>query len=123
LIFGTGTETFVLDFAEAIWKTTNTNSETVHTDPRPADIDHSVADISKARKQFCYEPQVSLLDGIGSVKHYNTSIDVRPSTRSGVRSSPPPQLSISSGTVVKPSVRKSSVSNVKTCPSNPRARH
>lgn len=67
LIFGTGTETFVLDFAEAIWKTTNTNSETVHTDPRPADIDHSVADISKAREQLGYEPHVSLREGVASL--------------------------------------------------------
>jgi UDP-glucose 4-epimerase len=63
---GTGTETSVLDLAETIQQATNTDSELVHTDPRPADIDHSVAAISKAREQLGYEPRVSLREGIES---------------------------------------------------------
>jgi UDP-glucose 4-epimerase len=61
---GTGTETSVLDLAETIQQASNTDSEIVHTDPRPADIDHSVADIAKAREQLGYEPRISLRDGI-----------------------------------------------------------
>jgi UDP-glucose 4-epimerase len=64
---GTGTETSVLDLAEGIQETTDTKSAIVHTDPRPADIDHSVADISKAREQLGYEPHVSLREGVASL--------------------------------------------------------
>jgi UDP-glucose 4-epimerase len=64
---GTGTETSVLDLAETIQQATNTDSKIVHTDPRPADIDHSVAAIGKARDQLDYEPQVSLREGIVSL--------------------------------------------------------
>jgi UDP-glucose 4-epimerase len=64
---GTGTETSVLDLAENIQEATDTNSEIIHTNPRPADIDHSVADISKARERLGYEPQVSLQEGIASM--------------------------------------------------------
>ncbi len=64
---GTGTETSVLDLAETIQQATDTDSEIVHTEPRPADIDHSVADISKARELLDYEPRVSLQAGIESM--------------------------------------------------------
>jgi UDP-glucose 4-epimerase len=57
----------VLDLAETIQQATDTDSAIVHTDPRPADIDHSVADISKAREQLRYEPRVSLREGIASL--------------------------------------------------------
>jgi len=64
---GTGTRTSVLDLAETIQQVTNTDSEILQTDPRPADIDHSVADISKARERLGYEPRVSLHDGLKSM--------------------------------------------------------
>jgi len=66
-MFGTGTETAVLDLTETIQQATNADSAIVHTDPRPADIDHSVADIWKARERLGYEPQVSLREGIASL--------------------------------------------------------
>jgi putative transposase len=40
VIFGTGTETSVRDLAETVQQTTDSRSEIVHTDLRPADIDH-----------------------------------------------------------------------------------
>ena len=57
----------MLDLAETIQQTTDTDSEIVHTDPRPADIDHSVADIAKARKFLGYESQIPLREGIESL--------------------------------------------------------
>jgi len=36
----------------------------VHDEPRPGDIGHSLADISKARKMLKYEPLVSLDEGV-----------------------------------------------------------
>jgi UDP-glucose 4-epimerase len=54
---GTGTESSVLNLAEAIQSVADTDSKIVHTDPRPVDIDHSVTDISKARERLSYEPQ------------------------------------------------------------------
>jgi nucleoside-diphosphate-sugar epimerase len=36
----------------------------VHTDPRPGDVRHSVADISHARKMLGYEPRVSFAEGL-----------------------------------------------------------
>jgi UDP-glucose 4-epimerase len=64
---GTGTETSVLDLAETIQQATDTDSGIVHTDPRPADIDHSVADISKDRERLGYKPRLSLREGIESL--------------------------------------------------------
>lgn len=61
---GTNTEVSVRDLAEAVQAVTNTGSEIIHTDPRPADIDQSVADISKAREKLGYEPTVDLEEGL-----------------------------------------------------------
>lgn len=36
----------------------------VHTDPRPGDVRHSKADISKARDEIGYEPDVSFREGL-----------------------------------------------------------
>jgi UDP-glucose 4-epimerase len=38
--------------------------EPVHTDPRPGDVPHSVADISKARAALGYEPKVDFRAGL-----------------------------------------------------------
>jgi len=38
--------------------------EVTYTDPRPGDIDESVADISKARSELGFEPTVSLREGL-----------------------------------------------------------
>lgn len=40
------------------------NIEITHTDPRPGDIMHSLADISKAKNQFNYKPEVNLETGL-----------------------------------------------------------
>jgi UDP-glucose 4-epimerase len=66
VILGTGTETSVRDLAETVQQATDTDSAIVHTNPRLADIDHSVAAIAKARERLGYEPRVSLREGIES---------------------------------------------------------
>jgi len=38
--------------------------EAVHGDPRPGDVEHSLADISQARQVLGYEPEVSFHDGL-----------------------------------------------------------
>jgi len=40
------------------------DSEIVHTDPRPGDVRHSCADVSKAESVLGYSPSVSLEAGI-----------------------------------------------------------
>jgi UDP-glucose 4-epimerase len=64
---GTGRETSVTELAETIQAVAATDSTVVHTEPRPADIDHSVADISKARDRLDYEPTVDLQTGLASL--------------------------------------------------------
>jgi UDP-glucose 4-epimerase len=58
----------VPDLAEAIQQVTTTDSSITHTDPRPADINHSVAAISKVREQLGYEPLDALREGIEAMQ-------------------------------------------------------
>ncbi len=48
-----------------------TDLEAEHDDPRPGDVRHSRADISKAREQLGYEPTVSFKEGLArTVDHF-----------------------------------------------------
>jgi len=48
--------------------------EVHHTDPRPGDVKHSQADITRARKLLGYKPLVGFQDGLAkTVAWYNTS--------------------------------------------------
>lgn len=49
---------------EAVNEVLGTKVEATHTDPRPGDIEHSTADIRKARRILGFEPRVSFLDGL-----------------------------------------------------------
>ena len=40
------------------------NLDIIHSDPRPGDIKHSLADISKAIKYFDYKPQFDINRGL-----------------------------------------------------------
>lgn len=45
--------------------------QAVHRDPRPGDVRHSLADISKAKEMLGYTPQVSFRDGLErTFRHY-----------------------------------------------------
>ncbi len=64
---GTGTSITVRGLAEAIRRVTDSDSDIVHADPRPGDIDDSRADLTRAREGLGYEPAVSLSDGLESL--------------------------------------------------------
>lgn len=47
-----------------------TDLQGVHTDPRPGDVKHSKADISKAREEIGYEPTVGFSEGLERTCEY-----------------------------------------------------
>lgn len=61
---GTGTQISIRTLAETIREVTGSDSDIVHTDPRPGDIDESVANIDRAREVLGYEPQYDVFEGI-----------------------------------------------------------
>jgi len=52
------------ELVDALNEVLGTDLEGVHTDPRPGDVKHSKADISKARKEIGYEPAVGFEQGL-----------------------------------------------------------
>ena len=64
---GTGTRTSIEELAETIRDATDSSSSIVHRDPRPGDIRHSGADITRAKRTLGFEPRVSLECGIQSL--------------------------------------------------------
>ncbi|MDQ2052135.1 NAD-dependent epimerase/dehydratase family protein [Natronolimnohabitans sp. A-GB9] len=64
---GTGSRTSIRSLAETIKAATDSSSPIVHRDPRPGDIRHSGADISKANRRLGFESRVSLESGIQSL--------------------------------------------------------
>jgi UDP-glucose 4-epimerase len=61
---GRGEAITIRALAEEIRTAVGSDSEIVHTDPRPGDIDHSTADLTKIKSSLGYEPTVSLADGL-----------------------------------------------------------
>ncbi|WP_135852550.1 NAD-dependent epimerase/dehydratase family protein [Halorussus salinus] len=61
---GTGGSVTVNELAETVVEVTNSDAEITHVEPRPGDIRHSEADISKAREELGYEPTVPLDEGL-----------------------------------------------------------
>ncbi|MXV63827.1 NAD-dependent epimerase/dehydratase family protein [Natronorubrum sp. JWXQ-INN-674] len=64
---GTGSRTSIRELAETIKDATGSSSPIVHRDPRPGDIRHSGADVSKAERTLGFESQVGLESGIRSL--------------------------------------------------------
>jgi len=64
---GRGEQTSIAELAETIREVADTASEVTYTDPRPGDIDQSVADISKAREELSFEPKISLQEGLKTI--------------------------------------------------------
>jgi len=62
-----------------------TELKVVHMNPRPGDIRHNYADISKARKILGYEPKISLKDGLTQLVRWWS----RQNSDGGVRSRAP----------------------------------
>ncbi|MCS4161430.1 nucleoside-diphosphate-sugar epimerase [Salinibacter ruber] len=61
---GCGERITVNRLARELKSLTGANVDPVHGDPRPGDVRHSQADISKAERAFRYEPTVDLKDGL-----------------------------------------------------------
>ncbi|APX98310.1 NAD-dependent epimerase/dehydratase family protein [Natronorubrum daqingense] len=64
---GTGAKTSITDLAEIIRTATGSSSSIVHRDPRPGDIRHSRADVSKAAQTLGFESRIDLERGIHSL--------------------------------------------------------
>lgn len=47
--------------------------EDIHTEPRPTDLKHGYADISKAKKMLDYEPQFSIEQGLAELVNWYTN--------------------------------------------------
>ncbi len=52
------------DLAARLSRILGFRDEPVHADPRPGDVRHSLADITRARKMLGYRPQVSFQEGL-----------------------------------------------------------
>jgi nucleoside-diphosphate-sugar epimerase len=62
---GSGTSTSINQIAELLKEITHKeNSHNIYSDPRPGDIRHGYADISKARKLLGYSPKFSITEGL-----------------------------------------------------------
>jgi len=72
---GTGSNITIRELAETIQAVIETDSEIVHTDPRPGDIERSEADISKAQDELGYTPTVTVEDGLSQLVSSQRSSD------------------------------------------------
>jgi len=61
---GTGESVSIRELAELIRETANADSVIEHTRARQGDIDHSEADLTRARRELGYEPTTTLRSGI-----------------------------------------------------------
>ncbi len=61
---GCGERVTINRLARGLKSVTGANVDPVHGDPRPGDVRHSQADISKAESAFGYEPIVTLKEGL-----------------------------------------------------------
>jgi len=59
-----GSKTTVNQLFQSIKQILQKDIDPIHQDPRPGDIRHSFADITKAREVLKYEPKISLIEGL-----------------------------------------------------------
>ncbi|NKE34954.1 NAD-dependent epimerase/dehydratase family protein [Natronococcus sp. JC468] len=64
---GTGSSVTIRELAETIREVVGSNSEIVHCDPRPGDIQRSRADVERGRTELGYEPTVPLEQGLATL--------------------------------------------------------
>jgi UDP-glucose 4-epimerase len=62
--FACGERTTLNEVLRMLQKIMNTSIEAIHTDPRPGDVKHSLADTTRSRKLLGYTPHVSLEEGL-----------------------------------------------------------
>lgn len=65
-----GRRTSLLDLVRLINELRGTSIEAVHVAPRPGDVRHSQADITRARAELGYEPRYSLAEGLRRCLEY-----------------------------------------------------
>ncbi len=63
----TGTPTTINQLAAMLQQIMKTNLKPVYTKPRPGDIKHSYAEVTKAKKLLRYNPQISLKKGLNEL--------------------------------------------------------
>ncbi|WP_247730592.1 NAD-dependent epimerase/dehydratase family protein [Halovivax limisalsi] len=72
----TGRSITIRELAAVIRDAAGSDAEIVHTDPRPGDIEHSEADVSRARSELNFEPTVDVETGIRrTVEWYRDVLD------------------------------------------------
>lgn len=64
---GTGQATSIEELAQTVRDVVDAKSSMKYMDPRPGDIEHSQADISRARDRLGYEPSMELETGLSSL--------------------------------------------------------
>ena len=62
-----GERASIRELAETVRELTGTSVPIVHGEPRPGDVRHSVADLTKSTEVLGYEPRVDLIDGLNSL--------------------------------------------------------
>jgi UDP-glucose 4-epimerase len=67
---GCGEETSVNNLAETMIALFSSPLKPRHTSERPGEVKHSVADISRAKKDFGYSPECSLTQGLSETLQY-----------------------------------------------------
>jgi UDP-glucose 4-epimerase len=76
---GTGKEIRVLELANTIRQVLDRpQAEIAHADPRPGDVPRLMADSSKARESFQFQPTVGLRDGLAKIRDWYASHDKSP---------------------------------------------
>jgi len=71
---GTGGRVTVNELVDALNETLGTDLDPIHNDPRPGDVRHSHADVSKAAELLGYEPAVDFEAGLArTVEHYRSA--------------------------------------------------
>ncbi|GAB3035876.1 NAD-dependent epimerase/dehydratase family protein [Natronobiforma cellulositropha] len=64
---GTGRRLTIESLAETVRDATGSSSAVVHREPRPGDVRHSVADLSKSRRALGFDSQVELEEGLADL--------------------------------------------------------
>ena len=67
-----GREQSLLEMLDILRATIGSDVEAVHGDPRPGDVRHSSADLSAARADLGYDPQVPFAEGLARTVAYFT---------------------------------------------------
>ena len=71
---GSGGRVTVNELVDALNETLGTGLDPIHDDPRPGDVRHSHADVSKAAERLGYEPEVGFEAGLArTVEHYRSA--------------------------------------------------